>query len=433
MTNNIVAVHWKASEKFIFRIAFIYFALQIVPLDWKYYAHLLSIDWTVLHFRDIFYISRYTPQLFGTYTRDHWGLATFADWGVLLLLAVIGAVIWSIRDRKSINYERLYYGLRVLARYRLAIAVIAYGFIKLYPLQSPYPSLSHLNTPYGNFSAWKLFSLSLGIVPGYESFLGGVEIAAGLLLLFRKTASFGAVILIFFTGNVFMSNLAYEGGEAAYSFFLVTLALLVLSYDLNRITQLLIRQQPTLPVVFVPLFSGKRWQQARLIVKGLFIFFFIALYGFKVYAVYKKGGYHYPSKPGLAKLQGYYTVSRFILNGQDRPYSRTDSLRWQNVVFEKWATFSVGTFSQQTSAAVNTEEIQPGYESGGSSGRKYYNYTADTAQQVLVLQNAGSLRYSIRDSVVILQNDSVYAELNKTDKKYLLKEAKTGRRKPLKL
>ena len=157
MTNNIVAIHWNASEKFLFRLAFIYFVLQIVPLDWKYYAHVLSIDWTALHFRDIFYISRYTPQIFGAYTPERWGLATFADSGVLLLVALIGALIWTVLDRKSISYERLYYGLRVLARYRLAIAVIAYGFIKLYPLQSPYPSLSHLNTLYGNFSAWKSF------------------------------------------------------------------------------------------------------------------------------------------------------------------------------------------------------------------------------------------------------------------------------------
>ena len=75
------------------------------------------------------------------------------------------------------------------------------------------------------FTRWKLFSLSLGIVPGYESFLGAVEILAGLLLLNRKTASIGAFIVIIFTGNVFVSNLAYEGGEQVYSLYLIVLAL----------------------------------------------------------------------------------------------------------------------------------------------------------------------------------------------------------------
>jgi|GEM_PF-3158373 len=137
---------WSALEKIAFRFFFVYFLLQIVPLDWKFYRDLLAIDWTELHFRDIFYLARYTPRFFGE-------LPTFADWGVIALIAAAVTLVWSWLGRKRVAYNAQYYWLWVLLRYRLAAGVIAYGFIKFFPLQAPYPSLSNLNTSYGDFKA----------------------------------------------------------------------------------------------------------------------------------------------------------------------------------------------------------------------------------------------------------------------------------------
>src|SRR5215203_3822642 len=80
---------WKKSALIIFRILFIYFILQAVPLDWKYYKHVFSIDWTSLHYRDLFYIARYTSQIFPG-SQQGWGLNTLADWGAILLVSIIG-------------------------------------------------------------------------------------------------------------------------------------------------------------------------------------------------------------------------------------------------------------------------------------------------------------------------------------------------------
>ncbi len=237
---------WSNFEKIAFRIFFVYFFIQAVPLDWKFYRDLFSINWFHIQFTDIFNIAHYSPRFLT-------GPQTYADWGIIFLLAILGACAWTVTEKnKRENYNQLYYLLRVIVRYRLAIGIIAYGFIKLFPIQAPYPSLSNLNTNYGDFTRWKLFSLSLGIVPGYESFLGTVEIVAGLLLLYRKTASVGAFIIIIFTGNVFVSNIAYEGGEQVYSLYLITLATFVLWYDLGRLFNLLILQKPAKPNTFVP-------------------------------------------------------------------------------------------------------------------------------------------------------------------------------------
>src|SRR5690349_6222568 len=192
---------WKPYQKFLFRFFFVYFLLQAFPLDWKYYRLLFSINWLHLHYGDIFNLTRYEPAFLA-------GDDSFLNWAIIAGIGLVSDIAWTALDTNKKEYNLLYYWIRVIVRYRLAIGVIVYGFIKLFPLQAPFPSISNLNTHYGDFSNWKIFSLSLGIVPGYESFLGLVEIIAGLLLLYRKTATIGAFIIVVFTGNVFMSNLA---------------------------------------------------------------------------------------------------------------------------------------------------------------------------------------------------------------------------------
>ena len=465
-TGNIV---WKGYEKVLFRLAFIYFFLQVFPLDWKYYRHLFSLNWFDLSFAEIFQIAKYTPQFVsGSYHPQDWGLATFADWIFILIVAVIGTVIWSAVDKKNTHYTRLYAYLRILVRYRLAIAVIAYGFLKLFAIQAPYPSLSSLNTPYGDFTSWKLFSLSLGIVPGYQAFLGAVELLAGILLLFRRTSVIGATIIIFFTGNVFMSNLAYEGGEVVYSFYLVTLALFLVVYDGKRIINLIILHIPVAPARQALVWTGQL-KIARLVLKSALILVFVLIYGFSAHRSSVKGGYHFTDHPGIKGLKGLYTVKSFTLNGQLRPYSLTDSLRWQDVVFEKWASLSIKINKDYTALNDNVERVPIGtgslFEPAGTKGRVYYSFKADTLHHTIRLTNTsvlgdtaslarsasfttapgtanpatdGQLSYQAGpDATLVLSGiiggNRIEAVLEKNPKKYLLKAAEKGRVRGLKL
>lgn len=443
---------WKEYEKVAFRFFFIYFVLQALPLDWKYFGNLFRIQWGSLSFGDIFYISRYTPQFIsGSSTPGTWGIGNLADWALIASIALLGAIVWSIRDKKAENYNKLYYWLRVILRYRLAIGIIAYGFIKFFPLQSPLPSISNLNTSYGDFDRWKLFSLSLGIVPGYESFLGLVEIVVGVLLLFRKTATLGAIIILVFTGNVFISNIAYDGGEAIYALYLINIALFLTVYDIQRIYTLVALRKPTSANTVKVSLTGQ-WRTSRLVLKSLFIFFFVFLYGYKIYAAYHHDIYQYPKNKGLAGLAGLYNVSDFRINSKQLPYSQTDSTRWNDVVFEKWNTISIGSLKRYKADTATTEEISSRdkdrkYELDGTTGRAYYSYVADTINQVLLLKNRSSnykadqftLHYTkpangtITLTGVNTNRDSIYVQLDKINKKYLLQEATQGRSKALKL
>ena len=394
---------WKSYEKIIFRVFFIYFLLQALPIDWKFYQQFFSINWAHLHYGDIFNLAHYQPQFFAD-------TPSYANWGFLFIISLIGAAAWTYLERnRERNYNSLYYWSRVIVRYRLAVALIAYGFIKFFPLQAPYPSISNLNTSYGDFNRWKLFSLTLGIVPSYEFFLGLVEILLGLLLLYRKTASIAAFIILIFTGNVFVSNISYEGGEHVYSFYLITLALFILTFDIQRIIRLLILQKPTAPNRFKPVFVVP-WQKfGRLAAKTTFILFFVVLYGFKTGQGYQSDSYQYPKTKGIDGISGIYNVSEYRINNQLIPYSKTHDNRWQDVVFEKWNTVSIRSnrpvlIDSTNIDEINAEDKERNYELQGTAGRHYYTFQPDSSKQILTLHNKNK---NYKDEVLKLQINKI--------------------------
>ncbi|MES2427721.1 MAG: DoxX family protein, partial [Bacteroidota bacterium] len=432
---------WTEKEKGIFRFFFLFFILQALPLSADLFKTVFGFSWLSISYGDIFQLTRLSVKFIP-------GADSFINCIIVAVIALVGAVAWGRSKYKDIDYNQYYYWLRVVVRYRLAIGIIGYGFIKFFPLQSPFPSISNLNTAYGDFTDWKIFSMSLGIVPNYEAFLGGIEIVAGLLLFFRKTATIGALIVLVFTGNVFISNLAYEGGEYIYAIYLISLAVFVLSFDAVRIYNLISLERPTEPNKFKPSFIGRQ-QTIRLVIKTLVVFFFVILYGFKTYSGLHNDPYQFPRTPGLANAAGIYNVGEFKINNKELPYSVTDPIRWKDVVFEKWSTISVRSNRPVLIDSANYEQIftkdqDRDYELAGSAGRHYYSYTIDTAKHVLSLENKNShykgeqlkLAYTRPDSTTIVlsgldqHRDSIYVVLNKIDKKYPLQ---LGRRKALKL
>ena len=74
------------NKKFLWRFLFVYFFIQTVPLDWKFYRELFSIDWSSLSFYDLFSLTRYMPQFFQ--------LSGYENWLAAALIALIAALIW---------------------------------------------------------------------------------------------------------------------------------------------------------------------------------------------------------------------------------------------------------------------------------------------------------------------------------------------------
>ena len=447
--NNIaVNKEWTSGEKNLFRFFFIFLVIQIIPLDWKFYHKLFSINWLHLHFHDLFELTKYQPQFFTDEQTGYWYAGSFVNWALFGLIAAIGAIVWAKLDAQRKEYAVLYYWLRVLVRYRLAFVLITYGFIKFFPLQMPYPSLSNLLTNYGDYFAWKIYFQTVGVAPKYESFLGFVEILAAFLLFNRKTVTFGVGLIFGFLGNVAVANGFYDVGEQVLSTFIVLLAAFLFVYDIPRLYNLLIKEVPAKANRFKYAFNDERIRKLRTVLRTAFLLFVI-LFAYKAYDNYTNDPYKIPHTPGLSKAFGYYQVKQFVLNKDTIPYSKTDPNRWQDVVFERWSTLTIKVnrpvkIDFSSGEDVHENDIDRNYELAGFAGRHYFYYDADTVKHTLALQNKNKnhrteklfLKYDRpNDSTIVLsgineKRDSIHVVLAKINKKYMMFE---GRRKPVKI
>ena len=440
--NPELKVGWNPTQKFILRALVVFFLIFTIPLDWKYFYDLSQLDWAGFNYGVIFEITRYFPRMLG---ESPLLLDVFLAVGIALVLSVI----WSGFEKSEPNWENLYKVLRITVRYRLAAALLAYGFIKLFPIQSPYPSITLLNTPYGDLSAWKIFSLSLGIVPDYQIFLGGFELLAALLLLNRKMASIGAFIAILFLGNVAMSNLAYEGGEFVYSSVLTVFALFTFLHDWPKFYSLLFLRKKTLPEPYSRPFSAWLNTSTSLAIKYSFILVFVVGYGVLVYLGYADNLTKYPNSKGIAGLAGVYDVEEFVVNGDTIPYGDfTDSKRWKRVVFEEWATLAIESEEPVKVDHTNTEYIAVSdqkrlFEAQGIQGWKFYGYDFTGSENSLQLRNRNPHHASEELQIKVVQvnegkvdvfgtdqtGNTIQATLVKNDRKYLLEEARSAGRR----
>lgn len=434
---------WSPFQKGLVRFALVYFVLQTIPLQWSYYVGLFRVSWDSFVV-DLFNLATYTPHFFGAES-------TFLDWVPIAVAALLGTLVWQrVEQGKQVRFDddELYYYLRVLVRFRLAAALLALGFIKLFPLFAPEPSLSHLNTGYGYFAHWKHLHLSLGVAPEYLSFLGVVEVAAAVLLLFRKTSFLAVVFVLPFYGNVFLANLAYEGKGYVFTLFLLSLAFVLFLYDFRRFVRLTISHKYTRPAPYAPKWGRAIHVRAKSGLKLAFAVVFIALYGIRSYAVYADGSLYYPQTAGLEGAEGVYNASLYVQNKDTIDYAPHHPHRWKDVVFEKWNTISIRSnrpveLFEFNGVRLEREDSLRNYEYALVGDRHYYSYQVGEDGNQLLLKNRNphyadeQLKLSIvrPDSLTILlsgtdcQGDSLLVRLDKLDKKYLIEEVKkVGRR-----
>lgn len=458
------AKSWTAIEKYLFRTSFIFFFILIVPLNTAYYRQWFTTDWANLHIRDMGKLSgsSFNPvKVAGTrpgandtggipvskqsmltiYPESgEFGLASYVNWGLALVLGLAGAFLWSVFDRRERDYSLAYYFLGAGVSYAMIVQLQGLTFSKIFPTQMPELALTQLNTPFGDFVAQKLYWIQFSFVPGYEVFAGFAELLIMFFLFFRKTRSIGAALALAMIGNIAFANHAYDGGiHLAASFYALGGAFVLWQY-LPSVWKLIVKEENSGPGIVYPSFT-RPWQQYGRIFFKVFIFgFFFVTSAYLHWKNYKYDSYKVPSRPGLPNARGLYEVSEFRINNKVVPYSPVDSLRWQDVTFEKWSTLSFSVFNTfvihgEAGRGKQFKDIDRTYESAGTGGgRRHYYYEADTLKQILHLQNKNKvyrkqtldLHYSRPSASRIIMwgrneyQDSIYVVLNRKNKTYPL-------------
>lgn len=172
------------------------------------------VMWTAAH---LFCVTKplvYSGSGSGDKTFD-WVLAFCA-----FAFAVFGTLPWSVLDRKRESYMKLHRWFHLFLRFALGSEMVLYGMVKLVPLQMPFPFLTKLVEPFGNFSPMGVLWFSVGASPAYEMFGGAAEMLGGILLFFARTSTFGALVCLADLTQIFMLNMTYDVPVKLFSFHL---------------------------------------------------------------------------------------------------------------------------------------------------------------------------------------------------------------------
>jgi uncharacterized membrane protein YphA (DoxX/SURF4 family) len=341
---QIVQLHpeprWSLASRVAFRFCLVYFGLfclttQILgglfPIR-KVDIPDLSTLWPTrpIVFWAAAHIFRVTHPL--VYTDTGSGDRTF-DWVLVFCLLVFAALatgIWSVLDRKRENYVALHKLFWLFVRFALASEMILYGMGKAIPLQMPFPYLTRLIEPFGNFSPMGVLWYSIGASRAYEIFTGCAEMLGGILLIVPRTTTLGALICLADTIQVFVLNMTYDVPVKLVSFHLILMALFLLAPEFSRIADFLLWNRAVGPSAQPRLFRTGR---ANRIALALQIILGIWLLGANAYSDWNDW---YTSGEGRPKspLYGIWNVDQLSIDGQLRPPLLTDYDRWRRVIFD---------------------------------------------------------------------------------------------------
>jgi hypothetical protein len=255
------------------------------------------------------------------------------DWVLtfcLLVVAALAAAVWSAADRRRGNYATLSKWFRLFIRYGLASQMLVYGTLKAVPLQMPFPFLSRLLAPFGNFSPMGVLWSSIGASPPYETFTGCAEMLGGILLLIPRTTLLGALICMADLTQVFMLNMTYDVPVKLLSFHLLLLALFLAAPDARRLARLFFLDRDAGLSTDPQLFRTRRANRIALAAQ---IAFGILLLGGNAYGAWDSW-HKYGGGREKSLLYGIWDVDQISVDGQVRPALLTDHDRWRRVIFD---------------------------------------------------------------------------------------------------
>ncbi|MGO9255379.1 MAG: DoxX family protein [Bryobacteraceae bacterium] len=334
------AAHWSLSSLVGFRFCVIYFGLfclttQIlgglfpipkveIPDPATLWPTRQIVFWTAAH------IFRVAPPL--VYTGSGSGDKTF-DWVLafcLLAIAALATGVWSVLDRRRENYVALHKWFRLFIRFALASEMLLYGMDKVVPLQMPFPYLTRLLEPYGNFSPMGVLWSSIGASQPYEIFTGSAEMLGGILLVVPRTTMFGALICLADVMEIFMLNMTYDVPVKLFSFHLLLMASFLLAPEFRRLVTFLFLDRAAEPSTQLQLFSTRRANRIALAVQVIFGIWLVGMNAYSGWSGWYKYGGGRPKSP----LYGIWDVDQIAIDGQLRSPLLTDYGRWRRVIFD---------------------------------------------------------------------------------------------------
>lgn len=256
---------------------------------------------------------------------NRWQWSMHLGW---ILVGLVIVAVWTALDRNRPNYRSLLGLLGVFARFALAVSMLFYGIAKVIPTQMGFMALpSHQLQLTGDTSLFSTLWGFMGASIPYMVITGLVELTAGVLLLWRRTAVLGSLVAIVAMGQVFLLNLFYDVPVKIIAGELLIIAIaLTVPYAPNLLRAALNRPTAT-PVPPLPVAGASRsWaritgQVLKFGVVGLLMMVLTASGALMTYVI------HTPR----SALDGVWRATSFTVDGAAAGLTQRDPAPWSNV------------------------------------------------------------------------------------------------------
>jgi hypothetical protein len=410
-------------KKIFFRFFFIYFILATAL--WQMFEFIPGLNSITYFINDAFvplvtFCNDYLFHVKDKLTIDGGGSGdtsyAWAYFYTTLLLAVLGSLIWTVLERKSRNYEKLEWILKNILRYYIIIIAFLYGTIKLFAQQMPEPGLSQLATPLGDFLPMRLSWMFFGYSSPYQIFSGVMEMMVAILLLYRRTIPTGLLLGFAVFLNVFILNLCFDIPVKLFSMHLVIYCLYLIVSDGQHFVNFFWKNKPTGKL------TSYDWVITKKYVRIGRVIFKLVIVSLGVLSLVQS--WFWEKQQNEIKAQqpievGIYSIRNFRKNNVVQTISTDNNLLWKEFIFENDGKGSLNT--------GDTLFLQ-------KYGRGYFMYSVKPKKNIIVfnaLNDKDKVLFELNYKKTSNKNlqlwgkvkqDSVFIELQKTDKKFPLME-----------
>jgi predicted DCC family thiol-disulfide oxidoreductase YuxK len=253
------------------------------------------------------------------------------------VIAAVAAIAWTVARRGAPIGARTRDAMTTYVRYCLATTLLGYGWHKIIPLQMPYPGPDRLLCTLGDASPMGLLWTFIGASTPYQIFAGLGEAVGGVLLLWRRTSLFGALVGGCVMANVVALNFCYDVPVKLFSSHLLLMALFIIAPHTARLAALLWFNLPAQSTNLRPFRST--WARVlRWLVKAGFVVLAAIAPAFANYQSLKV----YGSRGEKKTWDGVYRVESFARDGLSKN-DVPDADRWVRVGLN---SYGVGTIQR---------------------------------------------------------------------------------------
>ncbi len=315
---------WSGLAKMVFRLLFCYFSLYHffiffgslfeAPIIWIG-ENMLGIDYT------------FVANGFGSGDNTFAYVLLF----VTIILALFATVLWALVNRGRKAYNQLLYWFLIVLRISLICAMFLYGFVKVFQVQFPSPSLVRLLQPLGDFSPMGLAWTYMGYSKGFGMFAGFMEILGGLLLIPKRTQTLGAFIIMGVMLQVAMMNFMFDIPVKLFSIHLIVMAGIIFMTDSTRFVQVFLNNSATKVHQYYTPVKDTSYANTIFWVKiiGLGLLLIVGtIFGYTT----EQSRSNENNQP---YLYGIWEATQVIKNHDTIPPLVTDSTRWRYLIIER--------------------------------------------------------------------------------------------------